>query len=755
MVRPLLLLLLLLTGGELAAEPLYPSLSVAAAASLRRQLWRTPPGRHRVDLLLRLSENLTANYLGLGAALDSAGSYAQQAALLSQRLDYAQGQIRSQYALGNIALCFNHVPEGPRLLAQGLARSRQLPAPRLEADGWFYSMATYTFSPADMPRRITCLRRALALYQSLGDEERVAFILKAIADQHLTQGRLGLAQQELLQVLARYHTLGRPHYTYDLLNVVNAKAGNLKEALRYALAALESAQATGDTTFLNLFYGRVADLYNELNQPADAVRYCRMALRRVERARDASDVVGIVNTLANALIKLKQPQQALALALKETRSFPLSDGSQINRWEMLATCYLANRQYAAAERAELEIIRLLGDRKTLAGNSSMLRRAYSFLGQIYLLTQRYDDARHYLSKAAALQAKASISGQAPTERLLFKLDSAQGRYLEAIAHQQRYQALNDYIFNERKSKQIANLQIQYDTRKKEQDLALLTKQSLVQQANLRQREWQRNALLAGTVMLALLLGLGYNRYRLKQRSNRLLEAQQAEISTQNRFLEKLLTEKSGLLEEKEWMLKEIHHRVKNNLQIIGSLLRSQAVYLKDGVALAAVRESRNRVHSMALIHQQLYQRNRLAGVPMETYIQEIVNHLLASFDCQVLVRAELAVAAVELDVALAVPVGLILNEAITNTLKYAFPAGRGGRLGIGLEEMPATGHYRLSICDDGVGLPADFEPQQSRTLGLELIRGLSKQIGGRLEVASVHGVQIRLEFDHVALVPRG
>ncbi|WP_210521634.1 histidine kinase dimerization/phosphoacceptor domain -containing protein [Hymenobacter terricola] len=755
MPRALLVLLLLLTGGVLAAEPLYPTLSAAAAARLRRQLWRTPPGRQRVDLLLRLSENLTADYLGLGTPLDSAGPYARQAARLSQRLGYARGQIRSQYALGNVALCLNQVPGGTRLLAQGLARSQQLPDPRLEADGWYYSVATYTFSAVDMPRRIACLRRALALYQALGDEERAAFILKAIADQHLTQGRLDLAQQELLQVLARYRTLGRPHYTYDLLNVVNAKAGNLQEALRYALAALESAQATGDTTFLNLFYGRVANLYNELNQPTDAVQYCRIALRRAEREHDASDVVGIVNTLAKALIKLKQPQQALALALEQTRNFPVTDGGQIDRWEMLATCYLANRQYAAAERSELEIIKLLANRKTLAGNGSKLRRAYSLLGQVYLLTKRYDDARHYLSRAAALQSEASISGQAPTERLLFKLDSAQGRYLAAIAHQQRYQVLTDSIFNERKSKQIANLQIQYETRKKEQDMALLTKQSLVQQANLRQREVQRNTSLAGVFMLALLLGLGYNRYRLKQRNNRLLEAQQTEISAQNHFLEKLLTEKSGLLEEKEWMLKEIHHRVKNNLQIIGSLLRSQAVYLKDGVALAAVRESRNRVHSMALIHQKLYQSNRLAGVPMDAYIQEIVDHLLASFDCQGLVRAELTVAAVELDVALAVPVGLILNEAITNTLKYAFPAGRGGRLSIGLEEMPATGHFRLSICDDGVGLPADFEPQQSRTLGLELIRGLSKQIGGRLEVASAHGVQIRLEFDQLELAPRG
>ena len=752
MPRALLVFLLLLASGALAAEPLYPPLSAAVANNLRRQLWRTPPGPRRVDMLLRLSENLTANYFGLGTPLDSSAGYGQQAAQLSQALGYVRGQIQSQYALGNVALCLNHVPEGAQLLAQGLARSRQLRDARLEADGWYYSMATYTSSAADVPRRLACLRRALSLYQALGDEARTAYILKAIADQHLTQGQFGLAQQELLHVLPSYRRLGRAHYAYDLLNVVNDKVGNYKEALRYGLAAIESATSTGDTTFLNLFYGRVAYLYLALNQPTDAARYCRVALRRAERTHDQLDVLGIAHTLATALIKAKQPQQALAMALEKTRVYPVSGDGQIARWDLLATCYLANHDYPAAEYCELQLLKILEERKAEAGIST-LKRAYSFLGQIYLVRRRYAAARYYLNKSIALRPQASISGQAATERLFFQLDSAQGHYLAAIAHQQRYQALHDSLFNERKSQQIASLQIQYDTRKKEQDVALLTKQGLVQQTNLRHRESQRNALLAGVAMLALLLGLGYNRYRLKQRNNRLLESQRQEIYAQNQLLERVLSEKNGLLEEKEWMLKEIHHRVKNNLQIIGSLLRSQSIYLQDAAARAAVRESRNRVHSMALIHQKLYQSHHLAGVPMAAYIQEIVDHLLASFDCPPGIRAELAVAPVELDVALAVPVGLILNEAITNSLKYAFPETLTGHLFIGLDAF-TNDCYRLTIRDDGVGFGVDIEPTQCRTLGLGLIQGLSKQIGGQLQVRGTSGVQISLEFKQLEVPVR-
>ncbi|WP_317198243.1 sensor histidine kinase, partial [Hymenobacter terricola] len=128
-----------------------------------------------------------------------------------------------------------------------------------------------------------------------------------------------------------------------------------------------------------------------------------------------------------------------------------------------------------------------------------------------------------------------------------------------------------------------------------------------------------------------LLGVSYSRYRVKQRSTALLEIQQREINQQNQALEQvlgekdeLLGEKDGLLEEKEWMLKEIHHRVKNNLQIISSLLSRQSHYLRDAPALAAIRESQNRVQAMALIHQKLYQSDSLARVNMQDYTREIV-----------------------------------------------------------------------------------------------------------------------------------
>jgi two-component sensor histidine kinase len=368
---------------------------------------------------------------------------------------------------------------------------------------------------------------------------------------------------------------------------------------------------------------------------------------------------------------------------------------------------------------------------------------YLTLGKFYLLTKRYDKARHYLQQSLDLERNNSpLLRGAELHLLLFEVDSAQGRFPAAIAHYQRYKLLTDSVFNERKNKQLASLEIQYDTRKKEQNIALLTKQTQVQQASIREREFQRNALVIGALLLAGLLGLGYNRYRLKQRSNQLLEAKQAEINQQNISLQHLLT-------EKDWMLKEIHHRVKNNLEVISSLLETQSDYLHEPAALVALREGQNRVHAMALIHQKLYQSDSLSVVNMAAYIREIAEHLLESFDCQDTVQMHLHLALIELEITLATPLGLIINEALTNALKYACPRPQPGNITIELVEIGFQ-HFRLVIEDDGAGFPPDFDTEDSGTMGLTIMRGLSGQIDGKLHITQTPGVRVSLEFEAVA-----
>ncbi|MCE7054181.1 sensor histidine kinase [Algoriphagus sp. AGSA1] len=208
------------------------------------------------------------------------------------------------------------------------------------------------------------------------------------------------------------------------------------------------------------------------------------------------------------------------------------------------------------------------------------------------------------------------------------------------------------------------------------------------------------------------------------------------------------------MDEKERLLKEIHHRVKNNLQIVMSLLNSQIATLKDKAALSAIKDSQNRVQAIALIHQKLYQTEGLARIPIQPYVEEVVAYLQDTYSLSRRLSFKLFIEAIDLDMNVAVPLGLIINEAITNSFKYAFPEERSGTVKICLLHK-ADLTYELTIEDDGVGLPMGFDPSRSRSLGRTLIHGFSAQLGGELNIEWRQGVKISLLFteEKLSLIP--
>jgi PAS domain S-box-containing protein len=201
------------------------------------------------------------------------------------------------------------------------------------------------------------------------------------------------------------------------------------------------------------------------------------------------------------------------------------------------------------------------------------------------------------------------------------------------------------------------------------------------------------------------------------------------------------------LREKEVLLKEIHHRVKNNLQVVSSLLRLQARSLKNPETVAAFEESCARVQSMALVHEKLYQSSSLSELDFGTYAESLVESLLQAYATdRARIRVRLELDKVRLELQQAIPCALLLNELVSNALKYAFPAGQPGELRIRLRADPATDSVCLMVGDNGVGLPADLEPQRAETLGLQLVATLATQLRARLEVRRTHGTGYAITF---------
>ena len=199
------------------------------------------------------------------------------------------------------------------------------------------------------------------------------------------------------------------------------------------------------------------------------------------------------------------------------------------------------------------------------------------------------------------------------------------------------------------------------------------------------------------------------------------------------------------LREKEAMLKEIHHRVKNNLQIVSSLLSLQAEKVKDLVVFDGLRESQNRVRSMALVHETLYSGN-LGRIDLSEYLHALCRHLFRSYGVDYsLVRLVLNISNTSLDLERAIPVGLIINELVSNSLKYAFPDGGPGQVEIEFLKHE-TGHLSLVVSDDGIGMSESIDLEQLSSLGLQLVHDLVHQLAGSVKISLGIGTKFCITF---------
>ena len=201
------------------------------------------------------------------------------------------------------------------------------------------------------------------------------------------------------------------------------------------------------------------------------------------------------------------------------------------------------------------------------------------------------------------------------------------------------------------------------------------------------------------------------------------------------------------LREKEILLQEVHHRVKNNMQVISGLIELQSAQIKDPDTRRIFQESYNRIKTMALIHESLYRSEDMARIDFSTYLNDLVSYLLTSYGRsrdEILVDINLTVAHMSMD--LAVPCGLIANELLSNSLHHAFPGGRRGVITIRLEHVPGTG-YELIVSDDGVGLPEGMDFRHATTFGLQMINGLAEhQMRGTVQHRKGTGTTFIIRF---------
>ena len=514
-----------------------------------------------------------------------------------------------------------------------------------------------------------------------------------------------------------------------LSNVISARAnayyarGNFELALRNQLAALELREKVGNKSFVAKSLNNIGLIYRSKKDYPNAINYYRRSLAIKEELHDGQ---AIVNTLINISSAYNSEDKFDStyyyankgmLLAKKINSEKDVYGSQIN----MGAALIGQGKFAEAEPLLYEV-----EQKARAHNDkSVLITTYEGLGDIFFNRKNYTSAEGYFQKALAT---ARLNQRKELIRVFYsKLSRAYrqlAKYDLAFAYADSAETLNRELLNEQNLRQLNEMAAVYETNEKEKHIGQLNAQNALAMADAAHRKAERNYFIVASVLFLALAVLAYVAF--------------VSIKKQK--------------EEKEVLMREIHHRVKNNLQVVSSLLSLQSNYIRDEQALEAVKDSRNRVQSMALIHQDLYQEKDLTGIDIKDYISKLCDNLFHSYNIQAgKIQLIKELQPMNLDVDVVVPLGLILNELITNSLKYAFPDGKGGTIKIILKEEPDR--LKLGVYDNGVGSVTTERLKEEQTFGYKMIRAFLQKLKGEMKVFSEDGTKVDVEIKNYRSIP--
>ncbi|MFT3794427.1 histidine kinase dimerization/phosphoacceptor domain -containing protein [Flavobacterium sp.] len=590
---------------------------------------------------------------------------------------------------------------------------------------------------------VAIAEKAEKIFKEAGDTKNQAVAVAKIAEFTANTGKINPGIELFKKSIALNESAGKQdnQFLESWICILYDAQGQYKPAMEHALKAVRLAEKFNENDqeavqvnfYAGVVHGHVEDKDKEMY-------YLRKALEISRNYTDYSTTNQIEAILFRNYMLAKDRNAALNVLKGMEQTFAkLSPSGQIYNIGTLIRSYTSLNEYKKAEPYANKSM-ALSDK--MAPDDDRQEPLYNGLTGYLYRTGQYGLARKYAKNYLKYNERfKNPIVEKDMQHMLFRIDSAQGNFDAALANYKRENEIKNSLLDTEKNREIAELQVKYQTEKKDSDLLLLKKQSELQQSKLSKSNLMRNIAFASVGVFAVILVLLYNRYRIKQKTNRMLDSQKNEIDQKNSALEKLVT-------EKEWLVREIHHRVKNNLQMVISLLNAQSHYLKDETAMAAIKESQDRIYSMSLIHKKLYQTENVVSINMCVYIGELVQYFRQSYNTGQRIVFDIDAENIELDAVQAVPTGLILNEAITNSLKHGFDENQQGLIAIALKRI-SSGRLKLSIKDNGKGIP-DYRPDiDYQSLGMKLIKGLSADLDADLNIVSENGLAIIIEFDYL------
>jgi len=495
---------------------------------------------------------------------------------------------------------------------------------------------------------------------------------------------------------------------------VDKKNGDLELALQKDLSGLKIMEILNDKPGICDALTRVSEDLTRQDRLTEALEYAEKAITIAEKNNLITEKFFVNFNAANVAMAKKNYAQSLnyfknALTVCEQQNMGLATESDVrngigNTFKRLGNYPEALKNYEKA----------FANAKA-ANYQNAINTVTANLGEVNLLLGNYNTALNYQLETVRLQeTNKDVSNLVENYNHVSTIYNKLGDYKTALNFKQKAYSLRDSIASVESDEKMSELLTQYETKKKEETIA--NQETKISH--------QRNIQILSFGLVALLIGLlifSFISYRNRSRTNKLLATKNAEI---------------------ELLLKEVHHRVKNNLEVVSSLLALQSAQIDDPNTKEAMLEGQNRVNSIGIVHQKLYQGTNLGAIEMKDYVLNLSENILDSFGAENRVNLNLAMKTLDLDIDTAVPLGLIINELLTNTIKYAFPKNDTGTITIKLEKQKKN-MLHLEVADDGVGKSQII---QGTGFGSQLISLLTRQLNGTMKEENQNGTTFIFDF---------
>lgn len=535
------------------------------------------------------------------------------------------------------------------------------------------------------------------------DSVRVIVYLKDCFARLLNYPKVFEMHQLLMTMAHRNPEIAKKDLGLPLSNVY-INMGLLSDGIKYLRKEYHTNGKNLDEYSEANFYNNLGVVWQKANKPDSAIFYYKRAqfiidqfLEKDPKNRYCIFFDGLIaGNIGQALMAKNLSKDAIPL-LKKDIDCSLNYGNLLNAaisYNEIAHCYFNCNEYNKAE---------------------------IFLDSALFILKEIDVPHEYLRNL----------------KLRAQLLSAMGREKEAVKVYQNYNALNDSIAATDKEMLMLNQQIAFQTNELQEKIQFQEQQMESKMQVEEKRNTQRILMFVLLLLMLAILIFGYFSFLKSKKREKELSDKNGEITVKSEML-------GAALKEKELLIKEVHHRVKNNMQIIMSLLKLQAEKINDKQIEIYFSEARNRIQSMALIHEFLYKKEKMDFMQMDDYIKQLILEIQISYtQPNHIIEIQTDLDPIQLDFDTSIPLGLIINELVTNAYKHAFPNGVGN-IWVSFKVIGNT--YKLMVKDNGIGPPENFKEKMENSLGMELIHLLSDQINADIEIQQKIGFEVEITF---------